>query len=111
MYLWVVPSRCQNTSLYIDEPVTSLLCEKWQSFDNLTEDAKDKVDYFCQVWGNTTTNTTNEELALRADIRPGAIQVLSESMLGNVTLENGVTQETNFTVVAKFNEDGTIVTR
>ena len=116
MYLWIEPWRCENLeNSVVNESVTSALCSYWQSLDNLynlTEDAEKTIEYFCQVWGNTTTNTTNEELASRAGIRMGAIQVISDSMPGNFTLEDGVTQiETNFMVVAKFDQTGTVVTR
>lgn len=115
MYLWIEPWRCENPeNSVVNESVTSALCSDWQSLDpdNLTEDDEKTIEYFCQVWGNATTNTTNEELASRAGIRMGAIQVISDSMLGNFTLEDGVTQiETNFTVVAKFDQTGTVVTR
>lgn len=115
MYLWIEPSRCINSSVSVDpnESVTSALCGYYRSLNpiGLTEDAENSIDNICQVWGNTTINTTNEELASRAGIRVGAIQVLSESMPGNITLEDGVTQiETNFSVVAKFNEAGTVTT-
>lgn len=111
MYLWIEPWRCINSSLLEDpnESVTSALCGYFRS--RSTEDTENIIENICQVWGNTTSNTTNEELASRAGIRMGAIQVISESMPGNITLGDGVTQRgTNFTVVAKFNEAGTVTT-
>lgn len=95
-----------NSSVDPNESLTSLLCDIYQFSSNLTSDS------ICQVWGNTTTATTNDELASRAGIRTGAILVESTSAPGFYTLEDGVTRiETTFSVVAKFNEAGAVSTR
>jgi hypothetical protein len=96
-----------NSSVDPNESLTSLACDYYQFSSNLTSDP------VCQIWGNTTTATTNDELASRAGIRAGAILVESSaSAPGNYTLEDGVTLiKTTFSVVAKFNEAGAVSTR
>lgn len=118
LYLWLEPRRCpfnltSGNLTNTEEAETSLFCNILLNldFDLLTEDEETIINSVCVVWGNGQQNSTNEELSSKAAIRSGAIQQVSLSTLGNLTLADGVTvEETIYSVDARYNQTTTIRT-
>lgn len=109
MYLWIGPDRCLNQFPDPNATITSVFCDKLNNMSaDFNPEELSRVDSFCRVWGDTYRNTTNEELASRAGIRVGDIEDESMSVLGNLTLPNGTQVITNYTVIAKFDQAGTV---
>ena len=117
LYLWTEPRRCpfrlaDGNLTESDETVTSVLCSLLTSIDPdlVTEQDANIIKTVCSVWGDGEQDATNQELASKAGIRPGAIQDVYFSTLGNLTLEDGTVNETIYSVSAKFNQTTTVST-
>lgn len=113
LYLWLGPTgRCPLDSEE-GELFTSILCDYFKELDpgNLTQTDTNQVTVLCTVWGDSRRNITDDELATRAEIRTGAIQVVSASNVANLTLADGVTVvNATYLVEAKFNQTITVQT-
>ena len=115
MFLWIEPEeRCGlgASLIYPDGLVTLSACEDFilnLDLNGMSQDEKERLLQRCAVWGNATKDITYDELASRADIRPGAIQRQSLFTVANLTLQDGVTQvETTYAVRALFNQSTTV---
>lgn len=109
MYLWIGPERCMDQFPDPNATITSFACDNLNNRSaDFNPEEQSSVKNVCRVWGDTYRNTTNEELASRAGIRVGEIEDVSTSVLGNLMLPNGTRVITNYTVIAKFDQAGTV---
>ena len=113
LYLWIEPRRCPLDPADAGELATSSLCYYLRGLDPalFSDDERNIVNAVCVTWGDAQRDITDEDLAQRANIRAGAIQVVSASTIANLTLEDRVTVvQTTYAAEAKFNQTITIQT-
>lgn len=103
---FITTTACEDKNLEACEPTPTddiAVFRGWEDWDC----NHPTVNYACQVWGNTDNTTTTDELADRANIRPGVILTYSDSKNWFLTVDGDRTW-TEFSVTAVYNEDRSV---